>query len=119
MGGLSVEAEARDVTRPAESGIRLGSRCRLYDVAHRALRHPAMPTIWQASSARDFSKLLITGENPFDKKLSHASVARELGFWGEALIRRLLDAFGRTGVSAVIGGENGSTSRCGTTTRCR
>ena len=66
-----------------------------------------MPTIWRASSAQ-ISASSITGENPFDKKLSTPSLQRVNSALGGKPKYAACDAFGRTGVSAFIGGKMGA-----------
>ena len=53
----------------------------------------------------DFSRLLVTGENPFDKKISLPSAQRVQSSFGGAPKYATCDAFGRTGVPEFLGGK--------------
>jgi hypothetical protein len=107
MGSLSVEAEARDVqgqqkaafvwARGADSLTstpRVAASGDAYDLA--------------AEFGTDFSKLLITGENPFDNRLSMPTMQRVNSAFGGKPKYAACDAFGRTGISAFVGGKMGA-----------
>jgi hypothetical protein len=107
MGGLAVEAEARDVQ---------GQQKAAFVWARDADMLTSKPRIAVSGDAydladefgTDFSKLLITGENPFDKKLSMPSAQRVKSAFGGKPKYAACDAFGRTGVPAFIGGKMGA-----------
>lgn len=107
MGGLSAEAEARDAqgqqkaafvwARGADmltSNARVSASGDAYDLA--------------GEFGADFSKLLNTGENPFDKKISMPSAQRVQSSLGGKPKYAACDAFGRIGVSALVGAKLGA-----------
>jgi hypothetical protein len=107
MGGLSVEAEARDVQGQQKAAF---VWARDADMLTSTPRVAASGDAYDLAGefGADFSKLLITGENPFDKKLSTPSMQRVNSAFGGKPKYAACDAFGRTGVSAFIGGKMGA-----------
>jgi hypothetical protein len=107
MGGLSVEAEARDVQGQQKAAF---VWARDADMLTSTPRVAASGDAYDLAGefGADFSKLLITGENPFDKKLSAPSMQRVNSAFGGKPKYAACDAFGRTGVSAFIGGKMGA-----------
>jgi hypothetical protein len=53
----------------------------------------------------DFSKLLVTGKNPFKRGVSFPSMQSVNSSLGGAPKNVACDAFGRTGVTAFLGGK--------------
>ncbi len=104
MGSLSVEAEARD---------RQGRQKAAFVWARGADMLTSSPRVSASGDAydlagefgTDFSKLLITGENPFDKKLSMPTMQRVQSSLGGKPKNAACDAFGRSGVSALFSGK--------------
>ena len=104
MGSLSVEAEARDMR---------GRQKAAFVWARGADMLTSTPRVSESGDAydlasefgADFSKLLITGENPFDKKLSMPSAQRVQSSLGGKPKYAACDAFGRTGVPAFLSGK--------------
>jgi hypothetical protein len=107
MGSLSVEAEARDMqgrqkaafvwARGADSVTstpRIAASGDAYDLA--------------GEFGTDFSKLLITGENPFNKSLSVPTMQRVNSAFGGKPKYAACDAFGRTGVGNFVAGKMGA-----------
>lgn len=107
MGGLSVEAEARDMQGQQKAAF---VWARDADMLTSTPRVAASGDAYDLAGefGADFSKLLITGENPFDKKLSVPSMQRVNSAFGGKPKYSACDAFGRTGVSAFIGGKMGA-----------
>jgi hypothetical protein len=107
MGSLSVEAEARDIQ---------GQQKAAFVWARAADSFTSSPRVAASGDAydlagefgTDFSKLLITGENPFDHKLSIPSMQRVNSTFGGKPKYAACDAFGRTGIPAMIGGKLGA-----------
>jgi hypothetical protein len=104
MGSLSVEAEARDPRGRQEAA---------FVWARGADMLTSTPRVSESGDAydlasefgADFSKLLITGDNPFDKKVSLPSMQRVQSSLGGKPKFAACDAFGRTGVPAFLGGK--------------
>jgi hypothetical protein len=107
MGSLSVEAEARDAhgrqkaalvwARGADaltSNPRVSASGDAYDLA--------------GNFAADFSKLLITADNPFNNRVLLPSAQRLKSSLGGKPLYPACDAFGRTGVVDFIGGRVGT-----------
>jgi hypothetical protein len=107
MGGLSVEAEARDIQGQQKAAFVWG---RDADMLTSKPRVAASGDAYDLADefGADFSKLLITGENPFDKKLSVPSMQRVNSAFGGKPKYAACDAFGRTGIPAFIGGKMGA-----------
>lgn len=106
MGALSVEAEAKDAggrqraafvwARGADmltSNARVAADGDAYDLAN--------------EFGADFSKLLISGENPFDHHLAFPTGQRMQSSLGGKPKYAACDAFGRAGVPALVGGKLG------------
>jgi hypothetical protein len=107
MGSLSVEAEARDIRGQQKAAF---VWARGADMLTSTPRVSASGDAYDLASefGADFSKLLITGENPFDKKLSMPTMQRVQSSFGGKPKYAACDAFGRTGVPAFIGGKMGA-----------
>jgi hypothetical protein len=107
MGGLSVEAEARDLQGQQKAAF---VWARDADMLTSTPRVAASGDAYDLAGefGTDFSKLLITGENPFDKKLSMPSMQRVNSAFGGKPKYPACDAFGRAGVPAFIGGKMGA-----------
>ena len=103
MGSLSVEAEAKDSA---------GRQMAAFVWARGADMLTSSPRMSESGDAydlagefgADFSKLLITGNNPFDKSLSLPTMQRVKSSLGGEPKNAACDAFGRTGVTAFLGG---------------
>jgi hypothetical protein len=104
MGSLSVEAEARDMRGQQKAAF---VWARGADILTSTPRVSASGDAYDLASefGADFSKLLITGENPFDKKLSMPSQQRVRSAFGGKPKYAACDAFGRTGVPGFLGGK--------------
>ena len=104
MGSLSVEAEARDMRGQQKAAI---VWARGADMLTSTPRVSASGDPYDLASefGADFSKLLITGDNPFDKSLSLPSAQRVQSSLGGKPKYAACDAFGRSGVPAVLGGK--------------
>jgi hypothetical protein len=107
MGSLSVEAEARDIRGQQKAAF---VWARGADMLTSTPRVSASGDAYDLASefGADFSKLLITGDNPFDKKLSMPTMQRVQSSFGGKPKYAACDAFGRTGVPAFIGGKMGA-----------
>jgi uncharacterized protein DUF3313 len=106
LGSLAVEAEARDA-RGAQKAALVWARGA--DILTSKPRVSASGDAYDLASefGDDFSKLLLTGESPFDKKLSIPTMQRVKSSFGGEPKNLACDAFGRTGVSAFLGGRMG------------
>jgi len=106
LGSLSVEAEARDMQGRQKAAF---VWARGADILTSTPRVSASGDAYDLASefGADFSKLLITGDNPFDKKLSIPTMQRVKSSFGGEPKNPACDAFGRTGVSAFLGGRMG------------
>lgn len=106
MGALSVEAEAKDQSgrqraafvwaRAADmltSNARVAASGDAYDLA--------------GEFGADFSKLLNTGENPFDHRLTLLTSQHLRSSFGGTPKYAACDAFGRIGIAALFGGKLG------------
>jgi len=104
MGSLSVEAEARDMRGRQKAAF---VWARGADILTSTPRVSASGDAYDLASefGADFSKLLITGDNPFDKTLSMPSQQRVQSALGGKPKYAACDAFGRTGVPAFLGGK--------------
>jgi hypothetical protein len=104
MGSLSVEAEARDIRGQQKAAF---VWARGADMLTSTPRVSASGDAYDLAGefGADFSKLLITGENPFDKKLSMPSMQRVQSSFGGKPKYAACDAFGRTGVPALLSGK--------------
>lgn len=104
MGSLSIEAEARDIR---------GKQKAAFVWARGADMLTSTPRVSESGDAydlasefgADFSKLLITGENPFDNKISMPSMQRMQSSIGGKPKYAACDTFGRSGVPAFLGGK--------------
>ncbi|MBA7477440.1 hypothetical protein ES707_12851 [subsurface metagenome] len=104
MGSLSIEAEAKDVS---------GRQKAAFIWARGADMLTSSPRVSESGDAydlagefgADFSKLLVTGDNPFDKSVSLPSMQRVKSSLGGAPKNAACDAFGRTGVGSFLGGK--------------
>jgi hypothetical protein len=107
MGSLSVEAEARDIQGQQKAAF---VWARGADSLTSAPRVAASGDAYDLADefGADFSKLLITGDNPFDKKLSIPSAQRVKSAFGGQPKYAACDAFGRTGIPAFIGRRLGA-----------
>ncbi len=104
MGSLSVEAEARDMQGRQKAAF---VWARGADILTSTPRVSASGDAYDLAGefGADFSKLMITGENPFDKKLSMPSAQRVRSALGGKPKYAACDAFGRTGVPAFLSGK--------------
>jgi hypothetical protein len=104
MGSLSVEAEARDMRGRQKAAF---VWARGTDVLTSTPRISASGDAYDLASefGADFSKLLITGDSPFDKTLSMPTQQRVQSALGGKPKFAACDAFGRTGVPAFLGGK--------------
>jgi uncharacterized protein DUF3313 len=104
MGSLSVEAEARDMRGRQKAAF---VWARGADMLTSTARVSASGDAYDLASefGADFSKLMNTGENPFDNKLSIPSSQRVQSAFGGKSKYAACDAFGRTGVPAFLGGK--------------
>lgn len=104
MGSLSVEAEARDMQGRQKAAF---VWARGADILTSTPRLSASGDAYDLAGefGADFSKLMITGENPFDKKLSMPSAHRVQSALGGKPKYAACDAFGRTGVPAFLSGK--------------
>jgi hypothetical protein len=106
MGTLSVEAEARDVRGQQKAAL---VWARGADIATSNPRVAASGDAYDLAGefGADFSKLLVTGDSPFDNSLSMPSAQRVKSAFGGKPKNAACDAFGRTGVAAFLGGKIG------------
>jgi hypothetical protein len=106
MGTLSVEAEARDVRGQQKAAL---VWARGADIATSNARVAASGDAYDLAGefGTDFSKLLVTGNSPFDNSLSMPSAQRVKSAFGGKPKYAACDAFGRTGVAAFLGGKIG------------
>ena len=106
MGTLSVEAEARDVGGRQKAAL---VWARGADMLTSNARVAASGDAYDLASefGADFSKLLVTGETPFDKKISMPTMQRLKSSFGGEPKYATCDSFGRSGVSNFIGGKMG------------
>lgn len=104
MGTLSIEAEARDMRGQQKAAF---VWARGADILTSTPRVSASGGAYDLASefGADFSKLLITGDNPFDKTLSMPSQQRVQSAFGGKPKYAACDAFGRIGVPAFLGGK--------------
>ena len=104
MGSLSVEAEARDMRGQQKAAF---VWARGADMLTSTPRVAASGDAYDLASefGADFSKLLITGDNPFDKTLALPSAQRVQSSLGGKPKFAACDAFGRRGVPAFLGGK--------------
>lgn len=107
MGTLSVEAEARDVRGQQKAAL---VWARGADVLTSKPRVAASGDAYDLASefGADFSKLLITGDSPFDHQLALPSAQRLQSSLGGKPKYAACDAFGRTGIPAFIAGTMGA-----------
>lgn len=106
MGTLSVEAEARDVGGTQRAALLWA---RGADMLTSNARDAASGDAYDLARefGADFSKLLVTGETPFDKKISMPTAQRVKSSFGGEPKYATCDSFGRSGVSDFIGGKMG------------
>lgn len=104
MGSLSVEAEARDPSGRQKAAF---VWARGADMLTSTARVSESGDAYDLASefGADFSKLLVTGDNPFDKGISLPSTQRVQSSLGGKPKYATCDAFGRTGVPAFLGGK--------------
>jgi hypothetical protein len=104
MGSLSVEAEARDIRGQQKAAF---VWARGADILTSTPRVSASGDAYDLAGefGADFSKLLITGDSPFDKKLALPSQQRVQSALGGKPKYAACDAFGRTGVPALLSGK--------------
>lgn len=107
MGSLAVEAEARDRDGRQKAAF---VWARGADMLTSTPRVAASGDAYDLASefGADFSKLLITGSNPFDNKPVMPSMQRVQSAFGGKPKNATCDAFGRTGLPAFIGGKMGA-----------
>jgi hypothetical protein len=107
MGTLSVEAEARDLSGQQKAAL---VWARGADVLTSKPRVSASGDAYDLASefGADFSKLLITGDSPFDHQLAIPSAQRLQSSLGGKPKNAACDAFGRTGIPAFIAGRVGA-----------
>ncbi len=107
MGSLSVEAEAKDMRGRQKAAL---VWARGADVITSTPRVAASGDPYDLASefGADFSKLLVTGDSPFDKPLSIPSLQRVQSALGGKPKYAACDAFGRTGIPVFIGGRIGA-----------
>lgn len=104
MGTLSVEAEARDM-RGKQKAAFVWARGADIVTSTPRISPSGDPYDLASEFGADFSKLLINGDTPFDHKLSIPSMQRVQSALGGKPKNAACDAFGRTGIPALIGGQ--------------
>jgi Protein of unknown function (DUF3313) len=107
MGTLSLEAEARD-NRGVQKAAMIWARGA--DSVTSKARVSAAGDPYELASAfgDDFSKLLVTGESPFEKKIpTIPSMDRLSSTLGGKPKEAACEAFGREGIAKMIGGRIG------------
>jgi Protein of unknown function (DUF3313) len=106
MGSLSIESEARNA-RGEQKAAMVWARA-ADSITSSARVSPAGDAYDLASAfGDDFSKLLVTGETPFNKKLSIPTMHRVTSSLGGAPKNVACDAFGRAGIQGLVGGRLG------------
>jgi hypothetical protein len=107
MGSLSIESEARNARGEQKAAM---VWARAADSITSTARVSAAGDAYDLASAfgDDFSKLLVTGETPFNKKLSIPSLQRVTSSLGGAPKNVACDAFGRAGIQGLVGGRLGA-----------
>lgn len=106
LGGLSVEAEARDSQGQQKAAL---VWARDADILTSTPRVAASGDAYDlaAEFGADFSKLLTTGESPFKKTMTAPSMQRINSAFGGKPKYAACDAFGRTGLPNFIAGKMG------------
>lgn len=107
MGSLSVEAEARDASGQQKAAF---VWARGADMLTSTPRVAASGDAYDLAGefGTDFSKLLNTGENPFNRQLSVPTMQRVNSALGGKPKYVACDAFGRSGLPGFIGGRMGA-----------
>lgn len=107
MGSLSVEAEAKDIGGRQRAAF---VWARGADFITSTPRVAASGDAYDLASefGADFSKLLVTAESPFKKALSFPSMQRMQSSLGGKPKYAACDAFGRSGLPALVGGKMGA-----------
>jgi len=104
MGALSVEAEARDMQGQQKAAFVWARGADMVTSTPR-ISPSGDPYDLAGEFGADFSKLLITGASPFDHKLSIPSLQRVQSALGGKPKYAACDAFGRTGIPALLSGK--------------
>jgi hypothetical protein len=104
MGTLSVEAEARDM-RGKQKAAFVWARGADIVTSTPRISPSGDPYDLASEFGADFSKLLINGDTPFDHKLSIPGMQRLQSALGGKPKNAACDAFGRTGIPALLGGK--------------
>ena len=107
MGSLSVEAEARDLKGQQKAAL---VWARGADVLTSKPRVSASGDAYDLAGefGADFSKLLVSGDSPFDHSIALPSAQRVQSSLGGKPKNAACDAFGRTGIPAFIAGRIGA-----------
>ncbi len=107
MGGLSIESEARNA-RGAQSAAMVWARAA--DSLTSTARISAAGDAYDLASAfgEDFSRMLVTGDAPFNGSISVPTMQRVTSYLGGAPKYAACDAFGRSGVRRLIGSRLGA-----------
>jgi hypothetical protein len=104
MGSLSVEAEARDM-RGQQKAAFVWARGADIVTSTPRISPSGDPYDLAGEFGADFSKLLINGDSPFDRKLSIPSLQRVQSALGGKPKNAACDAFGRIGIPALLSGK--------------
>ena len=104
MGSLSVEAEARDMRGQQKAALVWARGADMLTSTPR-VSASGDPYDLAGEFGADFSKLLVTGDSPFDKKLSMPTMQRVQSALGGKPKYVACDAFGRSGIPAFLGGK--------------
>jgi hypothetical protein len=104
MGTLSVEAEARDMWGRQKAAFVWARGADIVTSTPR-LSPSGDPYDLAGEFGADFTKLLISGASPFDHKLSLPSLQRVQSALGGKPKYAACDAFGRTGIPALLSGK--------------
>ncbi|HMF66031.1 MAG TPA: DUF3313 domain-containing protein [Phyllobacterium sp.] len=107
MGSLSIESEARNAKGEQKAAM---VWARAADSITSTARVSPAGDAYDLASAfgDDFSKLLVTGETPFNKGLSIPTMQRVTSSLGGPPKNAACDAFGRAGIQGLVGGRLGA-----------
>jgi hypothetical protein len=107
MGSLSIESEARN-TRGEQKAAMVWARAA--DSITSAARISAAGDAYDLASAfgDDFSKLLVTGDTPFNGNLPAPTMQRVTSSLGGPPKNAACDAFGRDGIQGLVGRRLGA-----------
>ena len=104
MGSLSVEAEAMDIHGRQKAALVWARGADMLTSTPR-VSASGDPYDLAGEFGADFSKLLVTGDNPFTKQLSMPTMQRVQSTLGGKPKYAACDAFGRSGIPAFLGGK--------------